>query len=185
VGGEGQTCVGNGSYEAPRLGVNCRNWWELVDGDVFVKVESADNIEECLAACDARSDCTAVSDFFGRRASYGCTVSSEPCEPVEPIWAAEDAGVEYVKVCPVSGACRMDPLGWGVRCDADGGNGSRVAGATSFADCAAICLGDPSCVSADDHSYLNDFVGCFLNVAPCDRMVETYDEGTLYRKICD
>jgi hypothetical protein len=182
-GGEIPTCNGRASYEGPRSGINCRSFWELQQDDVFVKVEGATNLEECKAACDARPDCTAVSDFFERRADYGCYVTSAECDPIEPVWAEEDAGLEYVKVCPASGDCYLDFLGWGVRCSDDGAY-MKVAGATSVAECALTCLQDASCVSTLDHSYLNEFVGCFLNIAPCDELVQTYDAGDLYRKTC-
>jgi hypothetical protein len=185
AGGEPPTCVGNGNYEAPRPGVNCGEWWDYLDPTLVVKVEGATTLEECKAACDARSDCTAVSDLFERHGGYPCRVNTGECRPIEPPWAVEDAGLDYEKVCPATGACKTEFLGFGVRCDEDYADYQTVAGATTFLECRAACLDDPACISVSDHSYLNDLIGCFLNVAPCDQMVTTYDEGTLHRKICD
>jgi hypothetical protein len=185
AGGERPVCSGEGNYEAPRPGVNCGDWWDYLDPTLVVKVDSATTLEECKAACDARPDCTAVSDLFARQAGYPCRVSTGECRPTEPIWAGEDAGLEYERVCPGSGACQTEFLGFGVRCDAAFATYREVPGATSFLACRSACLDDSNCVSVLDHSYLNDLIGCFLNVAPCDQMVPTYDTGTLHRKICD
>lgn len=184
AGDDGPVCPGSSSYEPEVSGVICQDWWTYSLGKVVVKVESATNLEQCKAACDARPDCTAVNEFFDRRSDYGCSVGTTACDPVEPVWAKEDAGLEYVRVCPATGDCYLDFLGWGVRC-AENGSTMRIPGATSVADCARACFDDPSCVSVIDYSYLNDFVGCFLSVVPCDPRSVTYDEGSLYVKACD
>jgi hypothetical protein len=185
VGGEAPDCSGSGNYEPGTYGMRCESSWSYGQGEGMVKVEEAATLEECKAACDARSDCTAVSDYFDTTGGHPCRISSEPCHAVEVDWAGEDGGLEYLKACPASGDCHLQFLGYGVRCNEAGGTGRLVPGATTLADCAAACLEDPTCVSVSDHTYLDDVIGCWLNIASCDAPVNVYQEGYLHRKRCD
>ncbi len=183
--GERPNCVGSGDYTVGSEGYHCDSTWSYAQGGEMIKVEGATTIEDCMAACNARSDCTAVSDFFALRAGFGCGVNTGSCKPVVTIWAQEDGGLDYRKVCPSAGACTMEFLGYDVRCNDVNTAGVRVPGATTRAECEDVCLADPDCVSVYDYTYLDDVIGCWLNVGPCGKLVESYEDGIVYRKICD
>jgi hypothetical protein len=182
--GETPPCTGSGGYTRHE-GAHCDSTWSYAQGGEQIKVEGATTLEECQAACDARPDCTAVGDYFELRGGYGCGVSRDTCDHVITTWAKEDGGLEYEKVCPAAGACVMQFLGYDVRCNDAGTTGTRVPGATTRAECEEACLDDPGCVSVYDYTYMEDVIGCWLNVGPCERIVNSYESGTTYRKVCD
>jgi hypothetical protein len=68
-----------------------------------VRLESATNMEDCMAACLEREDCTAVTDYFWLgRPDLGCWLYTSTCyAPSGGPWQEEDGGREYIKQCGI------------------------------------------------------------------------------------
>jgi hypothetical protein len=63
-------------------------------------VEGARTLQDCVAECLSRPECTAVTDYFGTAPELGCALYTSTCEaPFVPIWGEEDRGVDYRKGC--------------------------------------------------------------------------------------
>lgn len=65
-------------------------------------VDAARDLEDCMALCLKRPDCTAVTDYFylNEEPPIGCYLYTSTCSaPFSPNFAMEDGGRDYRKVC--------------------------------------------------------------------------------------
>jgi hypothetical protein len=66
-------------------------------GDVEFESLSLDSLEACLVECDARPDCTAITEVPERSSSeFECVIYTGPCDSPR---ATGDDVVQYMKVC--------------------------------------------------------------------------------------
>jgi hypothetical protein len=66
-------------------------------GDVEFELASLDSLDACLVECDARPDCTAVTEIPKRASSeFECVVYTGPCELPR---ATTDEVDQYLKIC--------------------------------------------------------------------------------------
>jgi hypothetical protein len=185
AGGAGQGAAGAEScFEPLPLGARCENAGSRVQDATSVRVEGADRLEDCERACVARADCTAVTDYFAEPGLSACYLRHVECGDVgTPVWAEEDAGKEYVKVCDEKGRCALAYLGHFRRCES--AMVTELATATSRADCDAACLADPTCTGVTDFFWLNEIPGCYLYTSTCESPtgLPFGDPGQTYRKV--
>ena len=61
----------------------------------------ATDLESCMQLCLERDDCTGVTDYFWLGLpDLGCFLYTSTCDaPSSPVWAEEDGGREYRRVC--------------------------------------------------------------------------------------
>ena len=89
----------SGSCRYEYLGdwVRCEHseWPNFVDS-------AATDLAGCVEECQARDDCTAVTDWrWLGLPDLGCALYISTCsEPTSPVYAEEDGAREYVKTCP-------------------------------------------------------------------------------------
>jgi hypothetical protein len=165
--GPGQRCAGAGS--------------RAQDG-YSEKIEGA-TLLECEAKCRAEPTCNAVVNYPYEE-PLGCYLRSGPCEDQTiPIWAEEDAGKEYVKVCDETG-CSLPYLGHWMRCGEESYSLVWLDSATVLGDCKAACLDDPNCTSVIDYFWLAEVAGCYLFHEPCSASepLPYGDPGETFRK---
>lgn len=70
-------------------------------GQNTMQVVGATELEDCMARCAATPGCTAVTDYFWLdRPDLGCWLHLSTCDSPGPeVWAEEDGGKQYRKVC--------------------------------------------------------------------------------------
>lgn len=79
--------------------LRCEDAQAHAQGEYLEKVAAAD-LAQCQQQCLEREDCTAVADYFAATDFPSCMHTTVPCgTPSTPLWAEEDAGKDYVKVC--------------------------------------------------------------------------------------
>jgi hypothetical protein len=187
TGGEGgESSCAPGSYSVLG-GWRCENTESYAQGANYERVEGATTIDQCLDACDAREDCSAVSDYLQTQVFLGCYLGYSSCDTLsKPIYAEEDGARTHRKICADDGSCHFEaiPGNYGCGSEAGWGNGYEVAGATSIDDCNAACLASSTCQSVIDYFYLEAVPGCYLNTSTCDAPVETFQDARVYVKDC-
>lgn len=167
-------------------GLRCENSGAHAQSPNLIKLDDAANLSECLDACLGRSDCIAVSDYFAEPDLPLCLIRHGSCGSAGTgVWQEEDAGKEYVKVCPADGACYFDYLGDWIRCQEDLTEEYIVSG-PDLDSCASTCLNDPDCTSIVDYYYLSQVPGCYVYTSTCDAPQELPfgDTGETYLKLC-
>jgi len=165
-------------------GLRCENADRYGQGTNLEKVEAAISLADCQAECLQRPDCSAVSQFANVQPLALCVTRTVPCgTPSTGPWQEEDAGKEYLKVCPPGEACRFDYLGDWIRCE-EGASAASVT--TSFQDCQTACLADPNCTAITDYFWIGEVSGCYLNTSTCTApsSLPWEDDGKVYRKLC-
>jgi hypothetical protein len=175
-------CEGGGEYSKAWGGYRCESTESYAQGPNYEKVEGATTLDECFAACNARSDCTAVSDYFEMRPYSGCELVYSSCDSLtRPLSAEENGAMSYEKVCDMDG-CTFERIPGFYECGQDLPPGVALDGAESLDDCKAVCLDDPFCTGVADYFYGFDVPGCYLNVGSCDAPYRSFQDGTLYVK---
>jgi hypothetical protein len=184
-GGEAVICTGELSGSDRISHGHCYEGEAYAQGPTYELVAGATTIDACLAACNARPDCSAVSEYFELNAPNFCLLSTDACDsPAKPIWADEDGGRTFRKTGN-GDVHTYEPLGL-LHCNAVTQHEQRLSGASSLDDCLQACDADETCTGVVDYFYLNDVDGhCFLNLGPCSSVTSTYEEGNLYRRSCD
>jgi hypothetical protein len=188
-GGE-STVGGAGGCRFVPIGseLRCEDAGSRVQDDTSKRVRRATEIEDCEAKCLARENCTAITDYFSEPGLDACFIRHGSCGAVtSPVWAEEDAGKEYRKVCSARGRCRLQYLGDWQRCDEGASTLEQIAGATSRADCEQACLDSPTCSSVVDYFWIGKIRGCYLYSSECSapEPLPFGDPGVTYRKVCD
>jgi hypothetical protein len=183
-GSEGApTCDGSGEYSRPASGWRCENTESYAQGPNYERVAGATSVQQCLDACSARPDCTAVSDYSAVRPYTGCFLEHADCETRSKAkFAEEDGGRTHRKVCDGQGMCHFEEVPDNVHCGKDWDSGTKVDDAQSIEDCYGACLQDTSCTAVRDYFYLQSVPGCYLNTSTCDGPVRNFQDGVLYVK---
>jgi hypothetical protein len=174
------------TYSEKMIGWRCESAESFARGSSYERVDGA-SLDECFAACSARQDCTAVTDFLGFQATGGvCVLSDADCETPVHLGSAEEDGIRYHrKTCDEQHGCRMEELTDFLHCDDAGGSQVIPGGGLNFAACTAACLADPTCTMVRDTTYLRSIRGCYLTLTSCDAPFRSYQDGLLYVKHCD
>jgi hypothetical protein len=175
--------LGGDEYEYLR----CDDGASRTLGEGYERLVGATSIDDCETACLARSDCTAVSDYFDEPGLSLCYISTGSCDdPRIEIHSEENAAKDYRKVCPASGPCRFEYVGHFMLCEGES-QSVAVEGATSLRDCEEACLARSDCNFIKDFFWLHEIVGCYLFTGACCGVepLPFGDLGKGYRKVCD
>lgn len=166
--------------------VLCQGAASRTQDDDHEHFATAEDLEDCAAECAEREDCTAIVDYFEPESLPVCYLSETPCDdPVQPVWAEEDAGKAYKKVCDGDN-CNLEYLGNWQRCS-ESETLVELAGAKNFEDCEQACLEDPDCTSVTDYFWIATIQGCYLYSGACEeqRRAPPGDPARVYEKLCD
>jgi hypothetical protein len=181
----GPRCDGADGYSRPVFGWRCENTESYAQGANYERIEGATSVRECLDACSARPDCTAVSDYLETRTLGACLLERGNCETLSKAgFAEEDGGRTHRRICDDEGVCHFEEIADNFSCGDDAYSGSKVDNVQSIEDCFIACLADPSCTAVLDYFYIQSVPGCYLNTASCDTPIKNYQDGVLYVK-CD
>jgi hypothetical protein len=199
----------------PPTGSQC--WYEYL-GD-WIRCEDtgwpnsvdigAETLQECANACLLDEACVSVTDYFWLGLEgLGCSLVIGECEmPATTVWAEEDGGKEYVKVCgddppddaityfehqdgvvvdPDSG-CVFKAVGYPLVCEGHAETPEEIVGADTLDECFQLCQQRDDCRAVKDWwEGTRDGFECQLHWSTCDAPEPwSGDPVYYYRKTCE